>query len=82
MPERQNIDRKAAAERMELYCAAHPGSPAAVRRPRLSRRGNMWIALLGRNLQEGIVGFGSSVEMALRAFDARYLQRLRPPIAA
>jgi len=66
-------------ERMELYCAAHPGSPSAARQPQLSYRGQLWIALLGPNVEEGIVGIGQTVEAALRAFDAQYLAGLRPP---
>jgi hypothetical protein len=69
----------AAMHRMELYCAAHPGSPSAARRPQLIYRGQLWIALLGRNEEEGIVGIGQTVEAALRAFDAQYLAGLRPP---
>jgi hypothetical protein len=74
--------RRAAEERMELYFAAHPGSPAAVRRPRLIKRGGTWVVLLGPNVRDGVVGLGASVEAALRAFDAQYLNRLRPPLAA
>jgi hypothetical protein len=69
----------AAMSQMELYCEAHPGSPAAVRRPRLLVRGDLWIALLGPNVEEGIVGIGSTVAAALRAFDRQYLAGLRPP---
>ena len=68
----------AAVERMELYCAAHPGSPSAARRPQLLYRGQLWIALLGPSVEEGIVGIGQTVEAALRAFDAQYLAGLRP----
>jgi hypothetical protein len=42
-------------------------------------RGDLWIALLGVNLEEGIVGIGPTVEAALRAFDTQYLNGLRPP---
>ena len=70
----------AAIERAELYFAAHPGSPSAVRRPRLSKRSGTWVAVLGPNLREGIVGLGATVETALRAFDAQYLAALRPSI--
>jgi hypothetical protein len=70
----------AAMEQMELYCAAHPGSPSAVRRPRLFVRGELWIALLGPSVEEGIVGIGATVTAALRAFDAQYLAALRPAI--
>jgi hypothetical protein len=78
--ERHVMDNALAAiEQMELYCQAHPGSPAAVRRPQLFVRGELWIALLGPSVEEGIVGIGSTVTAALRAFDAQYLAGLRPP---
>ena len=69
----------AAMEQMELYYQAHPGSPSAVRRPRLFVRGDLWVALLGPSVEEGIVGIGPTVTAALRAFDAQYLAGLRPP---
>jgi hypothetical protein len=68
-----------AIEQMKVYCASHPGSPSAVRRPQLFFRSDLWIALLGPTLEEGIVGIGPTVAAALRAFDAQYLGRLRPP---
>ena len=64
---------------MELYCTEHPRSPSAERRPSLSIRSGLWIALLGPSVEEGIVGIGSTVEAALRAFDTQYLAGLRPP---
>jgi hypothetical protein len=69
----------AALERAELYYAAYPGGPAAVRRPRIFQRSGTWIALLGDDLPRGIAGFGPTVESALRAFDRRYLNALHPP---
>lgn len=76
----QSMDYAGAAmEQLELYCQAHPGSPAAVRRPRLFVRGELWIALLGPSVEEGIVGIGPTVTAALRAFDSQYLAGLRPP---
>jgi hypothetical protein len=75
----KDIDQAMAAkERAELYFAAHPGSPAAVRRPELSIRSGTWVALLGPAIGDGIVGLGSTVETALRAFDAQYLAALKP----
>jgi hypothetical protein len=68
----------AAIEQMDLYCEAHPGSPSAVRQPRLFVRGDLWIALLGPSVEEGIIGIGPTVTAALRAFDAQYLAGLRP----
>ena len=74
------VDYAAAAiEQMDLYCTAHPGSPSAARRPQLFFRSDLWIALLGPTIEEGIVGIGPTVAAALRAFDAQYQIRLRPP---
>ncbi|MFL6590380.1 MAG: hypothetical protein ACJ8M4_09430 [Chthoniobacterales bacterium] len=68
-----------ALERAELYFMAHPGTPSAVRRPKLAVRSGQWIAWLGRNVRDGIAGFGPTVEAALRAFDAEYIAALRAP---
>jgi hypothetical protein len=77
---RHAADRTLAAmKEMELYYASHPRSPAAVRRPRLSIRGRTFVALLGPAIEEGIAGFGDSVQAALRAFDAQYSRSLTPP---
>lgn len=70
------------SEAMNLYFALHCGSPSAVSRPRLFIRSGLWIALLGPSVEEGIVGIGSTVEAALRAFDVQYLAGLRPPSEA
>ena len=72
----------AAMAQMELYRALHPASPAAVRRPRLTSRGDLWIALLGHRAEEDIIGIGPTVEGALRAFDTEYLRALRSPSEA
>ena len=69
----------AAMREMERHCTAHPRSPAAVRRPRLSIRGRTFVALLGPAIEEGIAGFGDSVEAALRAFDVQYSRSLTSP---
>jgi hypothetical protein len=68
------VDYAAAAiEQMDMYCTAHPESPSAMRRPKLFVRSDLWIALLGPSIEEGIVGIGPSVAAALRAFDAQYV---------
>jgi hypothetical protein len=71
-----------AREEMQAYCLAHPESPCSVRRPQLSTRGDLWIALLGPNVEKGIVGIGPTVDAALRAFDAQYLAFLGPATGA
>jgi hypothetical protein len=84
IPRRRRVTEYAAVamEQMELYCAARPGSAAAVRRPRLLFRSELWIAVLGPSIEEGIVGIGPTIAAALRAFDAQYLAGLRPPCEA
>jgi hypothetical protein len=66
-------------DRMKLYCTANPRSPSAVRRPQLLLRSELWVALLGPSVEEGIVGIGPTVEEALQEFDIQYLAGLHPP---
>jgi hypothetical protein len=73
------MDKIAARQRAELYYELHPGSPSAVRLPKLFARSGVWVALLGRSVRDGIAGFGPTIEAALRAFDAQYIQTLQPP---
>lgn len=68
-----------AIKEMERYCEMHRGGPAAVRRPAVSLRGKNYIVLLGNSVADGIVGIGSTVSSALRAFDLQYLKTIRPP---
>src|SRR5215475_7488784 len=71
---RHSVNYAAAAiEQMNIYCSAHPKSPSAIRRPKLFVRSDLWIALLGPSIEEGIVGIGPNVAAALRAFDAQYV---------
>jgi len=71
-----------ATEKLLFYCLAHLSSPSAVRRPQLSIRNGLWIALLRPGVEKGILGIGASVESALRAFDSQYLSFLNPSAAA
>jgi len=43
--------------------------PTMLYKPRVYQDGSMWCALLGNSLQEGVVGFGKSPELATREFD-------------
>ena len=63
---------------MDSYFMRHPSSPSAVRRPHLYLEGATFVALLGPNVEEGIVGLGMTIEAAFRAFDFQYLKKLRP----
>lgn len=50
--------------------------PSVLFRPKISLDGNMYCALLGDNLQEGVCAFGSSPDEAMRAFDAEWRKRI------
>jgi len=77
---RDTVDQTLIAiQEMDRYCSAHPNSPAATRHPRLSIHGRTFVALLGPNIEQGIAGFGDTVQAALRAFDLQYSRSLTPP---
>ena len=47
-------------------------APSTHLRPRLYPEGNMWCALYGENLQEGVAGFGKTPEGAMADFDYNF----------
>src|SRR3712207_4769283 len=57
---------------VEQFLDQHPLSPAGRLRPRMGLNGTTWYALLGRNLQEGKVGFGATPVTALQAFNRSF----------
>jgi hypothetical protein len=65
-----------AMQEMERYCEVHPNAPVSLRHPRLFLRGHTFVALLGPSIEEGIAGFGNTVQGALRAFDMQYSRSL------
>lgn len=46
--------------------------PCVLFRPSISMDGNMWCALYGDNLQDGVAGFGPSPEAAMADFDTNW----------
>jgi hypothetical protein len=56
----------------DLEAARARGLPSAVYRPRILIDGNLWCALYGDDLQEGVAGFGSSPAEAMAAFNAAW----------
>lgn len=50
--------------------------PCVLFRPSISIDGNKWCALYGENLQDGVAGFGDSVEQAMDDFDAAWSRKL------
>ncbi len=62
--------------RMALYDA---NAPSVLYRPKLSIDGNQWCALYGDNLQDGVAGFGTSPEKAMKDFNKHWLVELDQP---
>lgn len=52
--------------------AAVAMSPSVVYRPAVYPDGNMWCALYGENLQEGVCGFGKTPALACADFDKNW----------
>lgn len=50
--------------------------PHVLMKPSISIDGNMWCALYGENLQDGVAGFGKSPEEAMAAFDEEWKKEL------
>ncbi len=49
--------------------------PSVVFRPRLFIDGNQWCALYGDNIMDGVAGFGSTPDLAMRDFDNNWLSQ-------
>jgi hypothetical protein len=47
-------------------------------RPKMYLDGNMWCALYGENIQEGVCGFGGSPQKASEAFNAAWFKEVKP----
>ncbi len=54
---------------VEKYYAAYPFGAAALRHPRITVDHGRYVAYTGSSIQGGIIGFGTSIGSALRAFD-------------
>ena len=51
-------------------------SPAMKYRPNLSIDGDMWCALYGKTLQDGVAGFGSSPQKAMDNFNDEWVRSI------
>jgi len=53
-------------------------SPHVLMRPRLMVDGDMWCALYGENIVEGLAAFGETPEKAMEAFDRAWRTERTP----
>lgn len=57
----------------EIYAVSNEMQrPSVLFRPTIQPDGNQWCALYGANLHDGVAGFGSSPDAAMRDFDANW----------
>lgn len=57
----------------EIYAVSHAmQAPHVLMRPAIYPDGNMWCALYGENLQDGVCGFGEMPEAACADFDKNW----------
>ena len=68
------------AAEAEKYYAAHPLGAAAVRHPRITIDHDRYIASTARSIKGGVIGFGTSIASALRAFDELYARTPWPRV--
>lgn len=66
------------ASRAAQEAASEHMRPSVLFRPTLAADGNMWMALLGGNLQEGVAGFGETPAKAMYAFDDAFWREQTP----
>lgn len=58
-----------------MLAAAETMRPSVLMRPQLTVDGNMYCALYGVNLVEGVAGFGRTADAAMQDFDKNWLNQ-------
>ncbi|KFL31499.1 hypothetical protein JP75_08160 [Devosia riboflavina] len=66
------LNAQFSAAEMAYGTEAKRQQPHVLMRPSVFPDGDMWCALYGVNIQEGVAGFGSTPELACLAFDANW----------
>lgn len=67
------------ASRAAQEAASEAQRPCVLMRPAVSRDGDMWCALYGEDLVNGVCGFGKSPYLAMAAFDAAWFAKIALP---
>ena len=81
---RDKLNREAGQQdlihQLRLGCAVEAAelNLVAVLKPRIFIDDNQWCVLYGENLQDGLAGFGDSLQAAIRAFSTEFYEP-RPP---
>jgi len=75
IPETDNGHIGASAVNIYQY-SCEINRPSYIHKPKLNIDGNMWCALYGDDLQNGVAGFGKSPEEAYQDFDKNWAKRI------
>ena len=67
------------ASNRAMEAASQWDRPSVLHKPALSRDGNMWCALLGEDLMQGVAGFGESPYLAMLEFDKAFYAKIEEP---
>lgn len=70
--EKYNSDERMSRIMYEDIACAYT-RPSKVFSPKIYPDGDMWCCLLGDNIQEGVVGFGKTPELACKNFDHNFM---------
>lgn len=73
--EAARVDYAAALRRLDAADALN--RPSVIFKPVISQDGDKWCALLGENIQVGVVAFGDTPEDAMKAFDKEWTTKAR-----
>jgi hypothetical protein len=75
---KQDNEDRLQRERLALFIQQqeHHDRPSTKHQPRLSIDGNMWCALFGEDLMNGVAGFGKSPAEAYAEFDKAWTTKL------
>lgn len=71
-----DISHMKALMQEQFLCAAYEMQrPSAIYRPAIYPDGGLWCALYGKDLQEGVCGFGATPAEAMADFDQNWLKQ-------
>lgn len=76
MSEPMHEDYQAAAYRNQTAQEENELNLFSMLKPNLMRDGNQWCALYGKDLQEGIAGFGDSPHLAIMDFNSQWYKSI------
>lgn len=60
----------------EFLAAQDRRKPSVLFRPAIFIDGNLWCALYGENVQDGVAGFGESPSLAMDDFDVNWYKKI------